>query len=392
MNKKRLIPKNQNPFGTIDYPIYDSNIQSKANQAQLIDSNANWLKGYLDNGVAGLKSIPDRITNYLGNIVEDISKPFGTEEGRRMSQALRANGKYIDENNKTHYTPNQFVVNPMIFSIAPNSKVITLKQALDDSKGLDFFGWLKNGKAHYRLQNPTNNSFSSVVQMGDDVMVDVPNYLSDIIISQKVPTYTVGRASKIARRPNTKKLLSKPIVEEQTVKPATSNTISTKKSLLQSIEQKLRDEKRIGISNGQTITVNGEPQTWYLEKDRLTGKLIFKQAAKDATDVKNYPFNSFAPGADPKKPITNKSKIEAAKEVKNEKIVKESSEGPIEPEVIDDEIMAELQDKMSPSERSQMRTHLNNNITRGYGKRIKYGARKAWNEFKLEMWRKYGRR
>lgn len=253
MNKKRLIPKNQNPFGTIDYPIYDSNIQNKANQAQLIDSNANWLKGYLDNGVAGLKSIPDRITNYLGNIVEDISKPFGTEKGRRMSQALRANGKYIDENNKTHYTPNQFVVNPLISSIAPNSKVITLKQALDDSKGLDFFGWLKNGKAHYRLQNPTNNSFSSVVQMGDDVMVDVPNYLSDII-SQKVPTYTVGRASQIARKPNTKKLLSKSTTTEPVAETPTTTTASGHRTFSMSefedhVKQQLITEGLYGRKN-----------------------------------------------------------------------------------------------------------------------------------------------
>lgn len=238
----------------------------------------------------------------------------------------------------------------------------------------------------YNNIRPSVNASSATKNHGyPDWRLDPAQPLPDSYLPQEAVEV---KASKIARKPNTKKLLSKTVVEEQTVKPTTS----TKKSLLQSIEQKLRDEKRIGISNGQTITVNGEPQTWYLEKDRLTGKIIFKQAAKDATDVKDYPFKSFPSGADPNKPITKKSKIEAAKDVKNERLVEESLEGSIEPEVIDDEIMAELQDKMSPSERSQMRTHLNNNITRGYGKRIKYGARKAWNEFKLEMWRKYGRR
>lgn len=308
MNKLRLIPKFQNPFGTIDYPIYDSNIQNKANQAQLIDSNANWLKGYLDNGVAGLKSIPDRITNYLGNIVEDISKPFGTEEGRRMSQALRVNGKYIDENNKTHYTPNQFVVNPMIFSIAPNSKVITLKQALDDSKGLDFFGWLKNGKAHYRLQNPTNNSFSSVVQMGDDVMVDVPNYLSDIV-SQKVPTYTVGRASKIARKPNTKKLLSKSTTTEPVAEtPKAVEVKKTIEDMKEIIRQKLLKEKRYGPANGTNgyyldNSLGGDPKTFKLLKmPRDEGYLTIEELVPEGR----------VPGTNPNMSITANAKFAAS--------------------------------------------------------------------------------
>ena len=298
MNKLRLIPKFQNPFGTIDYPIYDSNIQNKANQAQLIDSNANWLKGYLDNGVTGLKSIPDRITNYLGNIVEDISRPFGTEEGRRMSQALRANGKYIDENNKTHYTPNQFVVNPMIFSIAPNSKVITLKQALDDSKGLDFFGWLNKSKAHYRLQNPTNNSFSSFVQSGDGAIVKVPNYLRDIV-SERVPTYTVGRANQIARKPNTKKLLSKQTTQNpqslqgQTYKPGTRIKL-TKKDTGETIMYEA-DENGI-LHQMDAIAIereNNQAQNLIDKMNDNTPKQTITNAAKER--VSRYINNDSAP-------------------------------------------------------------------------------------------------